>query len=138
MLISTSVVTNPSMVHMLGWIMPEPLHIPPMVTFLPSISVSTAISFFTVSVVIMDSAASVPAASDSERRGTIFFTPASRMSMGSCFPITPVDATSTESSGIPRISAAACAVFLQYPYPSSPVHALAIPLLQTTACAAGA
>ena len=58
-----SVVRKHSMVPMLGWIMPEPLAMPPMRTVLPPTSVSTAASFFTVSVVIMAwAAASDPAA----------------------------------------------------------------------------
>ena len=51
------------MVPMLGWIMPEPLAMPPMRTVLPPMVVSTATSFFTVSVVMMAwAAASLPSA----------------------------------------------------------------------------
>ena len=56
-----SVVMKHSMVPMLGWIMPEPLAMPPRVTVCRR-SLSTAISFFMVSVVMMAvAAASEPA-----------------------------------------------------------------------------
>ena len=50
-------------------------------------------------------------------------------------PITPVDATSTASAGIPSSLPAHSASFLQMSMPCLPVHALAIPELTTTACA---
>ena len=53
-------------------------------------------------------------------------------------PMTPVEATKTALAGIFRMSAAASAVALQYPYPSTPVQALAIPALMMTAWADGA
>ena len=40
-------------------------------------------------------------------------TPAAILSIGICFPITPVDATRTESSGMESAADAASAVFLQ-------------------------
>ena len=49
--------------------------------------------------------------------------------------MTPVDATSTLSSEIPRTFAAPLAVSLQYPNPSAPVHAFAIPEFTITTCA---
>ena len=48
-----SVVRKQSMVPILGWIMPLPLAMPPMRTVLPPTVVSTATSFFSVSVVMM-------------------------------------------------------------------------------------
>ena len=62
--------------------------------------------------------------------------PASMRSMGSCMPITPVEATSTLSSGTSRAAAQAPAVWPQYSMPSFPVQALAMPALTTTALAA--
>ena len=62
-MMAQSVVRKHSMVPMLGWIMPEPLAMPPIRTVLPPITVSTASSFLTVSVVMMAwAAASLPAA----------------------------------------------------------------------------
>ena len=58
--ITASVVRKASMVHMLGWIMPDPLAMPPSVTVFPPISSSTASSFSQVSVVMMALAAAVP------------------------------------------------------------------------------
>ena len=111
--ITASVVTKASMVHILGWIMPEPLHMPPMVTFTPPTSNSTATCLLRVSVVIIASAACVPAASVASFSFASFATPSSILSIGSCIPITPVDATSTDSSGIPSAFAAAFAVLSQ-------------------------
>ena len=115
--------------------MPEPLHIPPMVTFLPESSTSTAASFSWVSVVIIASAALCPLVKSPLNFLLICSTPAQIRSIGSCFPITPVDATRTASSGISINSEVFFAVSLQYPNPSVPVHALAIPAFTTTACA---
>ena len=54
---AASVVRKQSMVPMLGWIIPEPLAMPPSRTVLPPSSSSTATSFSTVSVVIIARAA---------------------------------------------------------------------------------
>ena len=126
---AASVVTKLNMVHIFGWIMPEPLHIPPMVTVVPFMSICTATCLFFVSVVIMAFAASVPFSGLLPKSGAIAFTPAAILSIGSCFPITPVDATRTPSSDTPSACAAAFAVCAQYPIPSSPVQAFAIPAL---------
>ena len=131
--IAASVVTNPSIVHMSGWIMPEPLHMPPTVTVFPSISNCTAASLDTVSVVIIASAAIRPASLPSDLVRASSSIPAVIFSTGICIPITPVEATSTASAGISSVSAAHSAVFLQQSYPAAPVHALAIPALMTTA-----
>ena len=61
-----------SIVHMLGWIMPEPLLIAPMVTVFPPSVNSMAVSFLIVSVVMMDSAARVPAALCQRAEGSFF------------------------------------------------------------------
>ena len=131
--IAASVVTKPSMVHILGWIIPLPFAMPPMVTVFPESSMVTATCLEWVSVVMMASAASRPASTVSESVPASAFTPAVILSMGSCIPITPVEATSTEVSGIPSASAAAKAVCLQYSLPCSPVQAFAIPEFTTTA-----
>jgi hypothetical protein len=46
---------------MLGWIMPEPLHMPPTRTVLPPTSTSSVAVLGTVSVVMIASAAASPA-----------------------------------------------------------------------------
>ena len=61
----------------------------------------------------LDFAAGTVSYTHLDNSGTRFFMPAPRRSIGSCFPMTPVDATSTESSGICRLSAAIFAVSLQ-------------------------
>ena len=111
-----SVVTKQSMVPMLGWIMPEPLAMAPMVTVLPPMTVVTAISFFSVSVVMMAWAASSEPPS--------FFscpastgTPASMAAMFRVWPMTPVEAT-TKSDGLRPVAAAAAShIFLAFSWP---------------------
>ena len=56
-LMAQSVVRKTSMVARFGWIMPEPLAMPPIVQVLPPAVNCTAISFGCVSVVMMPSAA---------------------------------------------------------------------------------
>ncbi len=56
------------------------------------------------------------------------------VSIGSCFPITPVDATKYSSLLPPRIEAAFSAIALVFLRPSSPVHAFAFPLFTTIPC----
>ena len=94
-------------------IIPDPFAIPPMVTVFPATSISTAICFSQVSVVMIAFAASVPFASVSFFFSARAFTPATMRSIGSCFPMTPVDPINTPSALIPRASAAASAVSLQ-------------------------
>ena len=55
---AASVVTKDSIVPMLGWIIPEPLAMPPIRTAFPPSSSSTLICFITRSVVMMAPAAS--------------------------------------------------------------------------------
>ena len=112
---AASVVTKASMVHILGWIMPEPLHMPPMVTVFPPSSTWTAISLCTVSVVIMAFAAAVPFSAPAPFASFKSEMPFFSRSMGSCMPMTPVDATSTAFSGTPKTFAASFAVSSQYP-----------------------
>ena len=107
---------------------------PPTVTFFPFMSTVTATCLDLVSVVIIASAACVPASCVSASIDGSALIPATIVSIGSCIPITPVDATSTEFSGIPSALDTACASLRHALSPSSPVRALATPLLITTAC----
>ena len=108
---------------------------PPRVTVFPLISNVTAISLGTVSVVMMALAASMPACRPSAFVSASFRMPAFNLSRGSCMPMTPVDATSTESPGIPSSSPAQSASARQQSIPCFPVQALAMPELTTTAWA---
>ena len=111
---------------------------PPMVTVFPPSSTVTAISFFFVSVVMMALAELVPLSRLPSSVPDITWMPATILWIGICIPMTPVEATKTALAGIFMMSAAASAVALQYPYPSTPVQALAIPALMMTAWADGA
>ena len=123
--IAQSLVTKQSMVPMLGWIMPEPLAMAPMVTVLPPMGTITALSFFSVSVVIMARAASSEPPSlfiCSARMGT----PCSMAAMLRVWPMTPVEAT-TKSVGFSPVAAAAAAhIFSAFSCPSG-AQALALP-----------
>ena len=95
-MMAQSVVIKHSMVPMLGWIIPEPLAMAPMVTVFPPMFTERAASFFTVSVVITAlAAASEPSAL---RFSTRVGTPCSMAAMFSSWPMTPVEAT-TKSVG---------------------------------------
>ena len=132
--IFASVVINASIVHIFGWIIPEPFAIPPIVTSVsPAINV-TATSFFFVSVVMIAFAASVPLARSAFFPLASSVIPALILSIGICIPITPVEPTRTPFSSIPRTFPASLAVSSQYFIPSSPVHAFAIPEFTITAC----
>ena len=93
--------------------MPEPLHIPATVTCLPPNSNVHATSLLLVSVVIIASAASLASSlllpSTLERA----VTPDLILSIGSCLPITPVDATRTAVLGMFKAAAASAAVSAQ-------------------------
>ena len=108
--------------------------IPPRVTVLSPISNVTAISLFTVSVVMIALEASVPASGLLVSFLLMHSTPFTSFSTGSCIPITPVDATATESKGTKSELSTAFAVASHASKPSLPVHAFAIPELTTTAC----
>jgi|GEM_PF-4555552 len=128
-----SEVMKQSIVAMLGWIMPEPLAMAPMVTAAPPTSNSTAISFFMVSVVRMASRASMEPA---------FESPATRASMppsigatSSWTPMTPVDATTTSSAFTGRRSATRAAMRSAAAMPWSPLQVFALPEFTMTAWA---
>ena len=86
---------------------------PPTVTVFPPISTCTAAYLGFVSVVMMAFAASSPASSVSAFAFARSATPSRIWSMGSCIPMTPVDATSTEDTGTRRSLSTACAVCSQ-------------------------
>src|SRR2546426_6025128 len=88
------------MVAMLGWIIPDPLHIPPTLTPRPPISISFAAVFGTVSVVMIARAASTPWSGLNEAHAAVI--PALTASIGRERPITPGGATSTWSGARAR------------------------------------
>ena len=96
---------------MFGWIIPEPLHIPPIVTVLPPISTSTATSFYRIRCHDRFCCQCCCFSGIQKQSGKILHA-FLIVSIGSCFPITPVDATRTSSLSIPSASAAAFAVSL--------------------------
>ncbi len=59
--------------------------------------------------------------------------PRSTLSIGSLTPMTPVEATSTAEGSQPIAVAVRAAISWAWAHPSVPVHALAQPLLITTA-----
>ncbi len=90
---------------MLGAIIPEPLHIPPMRNFSPVDNVdSTASSLGRVSVVSIASAASLDFFGVLSSFGIVSSINWLMVSMGSFRPIIPVDATATSSPLILRCS----------------------------------
>ena len=95
---AASVVTNMSSVAILGQIMPTPLAIAPIVQGTPPSVKVKAISFLTVSVVMMASAAAVLLSPSPFVSSSM---PAAMGSMESCCPMTPVDATTTSPFGMP-------------------------------------
>ena len=80
---------------------------PPMRTVFPPMTVSTAASFFTVSVVMMAWAAASLAASECSRAAYSAGTPSSMTCTFSVWPMTPVEDTSTSSCLHPMALAAA-------------------------------
>ena len=101
-------------------------------TVLPPTVVSTATSFFTVSVVMMAwAAASLPAALASSR-GTSLGTPSSMTPILMVWPMTPVEHTSTSSALQPTALAAAAHIRSAFSSPWG-AQALALPLLAITA-----
>ena len=123
-----SVVMKASMVPMFGWIMPEPLAIAPSLTSLPPTVQERAISFFTVSVVIMAvAAASEPSV---DRAAAAVGIPASMASMLIAWPITPVEQTTKSSASRPVALAAAAHMASAFSWLPGQ-QALALPLLAT-------
>ena len=128
---AASVVTTPSIVAIMGSIMPEPFAIPPM-RYAPVAAVtSTAASFGNGSVVMMARAAEGPPSRSSAAAAEAM--PLVTTSQSSSTPMTPVDATSTCSTGHPATLAVSAAIARASAIPESPVHAFAHPLLTTIA-----
>ncbi len=127
-----SVVRKQSMVPMLGCIMPLPLATPPMRTVLPPTVVSTAASFFTVSVVMMAWPAASLASADRSRAAQRAGIAASTAFTLIRWPMTPVELTSTSSGLQPRAWAAAAHMRSAFSSPWG-AQALAFPLLAMTA-----
>ena len=128
--IAASEVTKQSSVAILGWIMPLPLAIAPMRQVFPPSSNSQANSFFTVSVVMIASAASeLPSALSALTSAGIA---ASMGSMGRICPITPVEATMTSFSSMPESRMTRRHICSAFCTPSA-LQVLALPLLQTIA-----
>ena len=129
--ITASVVMNDSIVAMFGSIMPAPFANPPIRTFFPSISHSTAISLANVSLVMMACAARLlPSAVSAAGRAPML---ASIFSIGSCTPMRPVEQTMTCRALIPSAFPAASAMRLAFSIPTRPVQAFALPALATIA-----
>ena len=116
---------------MLGWIIPAPLAIAPIVTLLPPRLNRTAASFLTVSEVIIARAASEP------RSGLRTFThcliPRKTFRIGNGTPIRPVEQTSTSCGLHFNPAAVSEVIFLASAMPRTPVQALAFPLFRITA-----
>ena len=122
-----SVVKKHNIVPILGWIMPLPFAMPPMRTLLPPMTVSTATSFFTRSVVMIAWAAASDASAECSSAAYSAGMPSSITLIRRVWPITPVEETTT-SSGLQPISlAAAWHILIAF---SSPLgaQALALPL----------
>ncbi len=128
---AASVVTKPSIVAIMGSIMPEPFAIPPMTASRPPIDTRTAASFGNGSVVMIARAAADPwsGASAPIAAGR----PARILSRLSATPMTPVDATNTSSTLHPTRRAVSAAISRATTRPRSPVHAFAQPLFATMA-----
>ncbi len=128
--IAQSVVIKASMVPILGWIMPEPLQMPPIWQTVPPASNSTAMVLTFVSVVMIASAAVM------ELSYFISILPAcsSIASTFKVWPITPVEATITSSASTPSARAAAAASLLAFSMPNG-AQALALPEFTITALA---
>ena len=124
-----SVVTKHSMVPMLGWIIPEPLAMAPIFTGFPPMVQATAVSFFTVSVVMIAvAAASEPSPLRADARPGI---PFSMALMFSVWPMTPVEATTKSSFFSPVAWAASSHIRSAFSWLMG-AQALALPELATT------
>ena len=118
-----------------GWIIPAPLQTPPTRTFRPPHESSTAHSFLRVSLVMIASANS-PRICACRRKGSDAASiPFATFAIGKGTPIRPVDATKTSSGLNPSAAAASSVIRAASFIPCSPVQALALPELTTTACA---
>ena len=122
---------NPSIVAMLGRIIPAPLLIPVIVTSTPSIFTRWLKALGTVSVVMMPSAARNQLSGPASARAA--GSPASMRSTGKGSMMTPVENGSICSGASSSLRARAMQVARARTRPSSPVPALALPVLMTMA-----
>jgi hypothetical protein len=129
--ITASVAMKPSMVAILGRIMPAPLEMPVTVTVRPPICTWREAALGRVSVVMMPWAASAQAAGCSAASAA--GRPASMRSTGSVSMITPVENGRTCSSLRSISRAVAAQVRRARARPSAPVPALALPVLMSSA-----
>ncbi len=125
--ITASVVKNPSIVAMFGWIIPAPLAMPPIVIRLPPRVTRTAYSFEQESLVMIASAAGAPPLA--EIMPSSFLMPAWILTLGRRTPMRPVEQTNTSSSSQPIRRATPAAIARAWIIPIGPVQALALPLL---------
>ena len=128
-LIAQSEVMKPSIVAILGQIMPLPLAMQPMRHSTPPAVKLRAISFGCVSVVIIASAAG---ALSPERAFMSSGMPRSKGSMLIAWPMTPVEATMTSSGAMPSSAASSSQVFSAM-YSPFALQVFALPLLQIIA-----
>jgi hypothetical protein len=122
---------KPSIVAMLGSIIPEPFAVPPTRNVPRGVITSTAHSFGNGSVVMIARAISAPVSRASAAAAVRM--PGTTRSILRPTPITPVEATSTSSAAQPSAAAVSAVMRTALAMPSSPVQALAHPLLTTTA-----
>ena len=128
---AASVVMKASIVAIWGWIMPDPLAIPPTVMDTRPVVSRSATSLGAVSVVRIAAAAAGPPPGDNCAAARAI--PPRTRSIGSRAPITPVEATSTSASSRPSARAVSAVIAFASSSPGAPVHAFAHPLLITTA-----
>ena len=125
-----SVVMKQSIVAMLGWIIPAPLAMPPIVTLRPPTLKRMANSLRRVSVVMIALAASTPFSVPSLVAALSM--PLRIFGIGSRVPIRPVEQTS-HSRALVCVTSAACSIMaLASAMPPTPVQALAQLELTTT------
>ena len=125
---AASVVKNPSIVAICGWIIPAPFTQPPMVIGTPPISTRAAADLGPRSVVIMLRAKSSPPWWESSTRAI----PARTRPIGSSTPMRPVVQTAISSGSTPTRCAANAVVSTASRIPAS-TTAFAMPLTATTA-----
>ena len=133
---AASVVSTASIVAIAGDSIAAPLAMPPMVATTPcATSTRCTVSLRTVSVVSMAVAAASPPAASALSAVASFGIPDSTGSIGIGIPISPVEQTSTSRGAQPSDSAVSSAMRSASRRPASPVAALALPELSTTAAA---
>ena len=129
---AASVAMNPSIVAMLGWIMPAPFAMPVTVIVTPSITTCRDTALGTVSVVMIAAAAS--AQPSARKVGHAAGMPAATRSTGSGSMITPVENGRTEPGGdAERLLGRGADRAGAFASPGSPVPAFAIPVFTTMA-----